>query len=255
MTRPLLNPPCTGWKQDLPTPYDAPVIEASLGNKTPNHQDDIYLEIPRPALSARGLMSLFTLPCALFTLSIPGMILDAYRENDSVFMVIGPLMILISAWMTLFTLRVDISPPRDEPIRFNRARQKIYAYNFKHRWWNPFEKWEVVPVSYDWSQVRAERWSQVGALNGGVIFKWGVMLSIIEPATNNVIDRFRLSTMCADEYLWAYVCTYMQEGPSALPPPGPPKDHNDVLWCEVALRLAPKVTWPPEMDLESTTAP
>ncbi|MFJ4155713.1 DUF6708 domain-containing protein [Pseudomonas sp. NPDC089752] len=200
-------------------------------------------------------MSFLSLPMTLLALPIPGMILDSYNESDIFFLFIGPITLFLCIWGIALALRVDISPPRDEPIRFNRARQKIYAYNFQHRWWNPFEKWEVVPVSYDWSQVRAERWSQVGALNGGVIFKWGVMLSIIEPGTNNVIDRFRLSTMCADENLWAYVCTYMQKGPSALPPLGPPKDHNDVLWCEFALRLAPKVAWPADMDQESRTAP
>ncbi|MGK8289559.1 MULTISPECIES: DUF6708 domain-containing protein [Pseudomonas] len=61
--------------------------------------------------------------------------------------------------------------------------------------------------------------------------------------------------MDADEHTWAYICTYMQEGPSALPPPAPPKDHNDILWCEFALQLAPKVACPADMDLESRTAP
>ncbi|WP_312431474.1 DUF6708 domain-containing protein [Achromobacter sp.] len=34
----------------------------------------------------------------------------------------------------------------------------LYAYNFKYRWWHPFERWHVHPVTYDWSQVRAESW-------------------------------------------------------------------------------------------------
>ncbi|WP_306466730.1 MULTISPECIES: DUF6708 domain-containing protein [unclassified Pseudomonas] len=157
--------------------------------------------------------------------------------------------------MVTIMWQLDVSPPRDEPIRFNRTRRKIYAYNFKNQYWNPFQKGTVVPVSYDWSQVRAERWSQTGVVAGGVIFKWGVVLSIIEPGTNRVIDRFNLSAMDTDGQTWAYVCIYMQKGPDALPPPGPPKDHNDVLWCEFALRLAPKVSWPPDMDLESRTAP
>ncbi|WP_199098145.1 DUF6708 domain-containing protein [Dyella sp. ASV21] len=153
-------------------------------------------------------------------------------------------------------LRFDLSPPRDEPLRFNRARQKIYIYNFKHRWWNPFERWRVVPVAYDWSQVRAEAWKQRGATaQGGVIIKWGVVLSIVAPGTNKVIDRFRLSTMGANEHAWAYVCTYMQQGPSALPPPGEPQDPNAVPWYNLALRLAPKVKWPDAMDIESRTAP
>ncbi|MDU9389341.1 DUF6708 domain-containing protein [Pseudomonas sp. zfem002] len=153
-------------------------------------------------------------------------------------------------------LEVRCGPPRDLPLRFNRPRQRLYAYNFKYRWWNPFERWRVVPVAYDWSQVRAERWSRRHfTAQGGIILQCGVELSIVKPGTNDVIDRFPLTAMGADEHAWAYVCTYMQQGPEALPPPGPPWDHNDVLWCNVAMLLAPKVEWPVEMDRESRTAP
>ncbi len=137
------------------------------------------------------------------------------------------------------------------PLRFNRARQRIYAYNFKYRIWNPFERWRVVPVAYDWSQVRAERWS-VGA---GTSFRCGVELSIVKPGTNEVIDRFPLTAMGANEHAWAYVCIYMQQGPKALPPPGRPWDHNFVWWTNVSMLLAPKVKWPADMDMESRTAP
>jgi len=198
----------------------------------------------------------YTLLTAFFALVIPVDIVDAFLEGDTEFIFTGGLVFLVTVWSTLLSFKVAVCPPRDEPLRFNRLRRKIYAYNFKHTWWNPFGAWTVVPVSYDWSQVRAERWSQMGALpNGGFIYKAGVMLSIVEPGTNVVIDRFPLGTMGADQHAWAYICTYMQEGPAALPIPGPPKDHNDVLWCEFALRLAPKVTWPADMDLESRTAP
>ena len=158
-------------------------------------------------------------------------------------------------WSVLFFWRFDVAPPRDQPLRFNRARQRIYAYNFNYRWWNPFERWRVEPVAYDWSQVRAERWLKRGATGNGVVIKGGVVLSIVKPGTNQVIDRFPLTTMGADEHAWAYICTYMQQGPDALPSPDPPKDHNDVLWCNIALLLAPKVKWPADMDLESRTEP
>ena len=159
-------------------------------------------------------------------------------------------------WSVLFFWKFDVAPPRDLPLRFNRARQRLYAYNFKYRWWNPFEEWRVVPVAYDWSQVRAERWRRTHfTAQGGAIIQFGVELSIVKPGTNQVIDRFPLTAMGADAHAWAYVCTYMQQGPDALPPLGPPWDHNDVLWCNIAMLLAPKVEWPTDMDLESTTAP
>ncbi|WP_343214315.1 DUF6708 domain-containing protein [Dyella sp. ASV21] len=187
---------------------------------------------------------------------MPYDLLDAWSASNYSFIALDSFFILFGILVISCGVRLDISPPRDEPLRFNRARQKIYAYNFKHRWWNPFERWRVVPVAYDWSQVRAEAWKQRGATaQGGVIIKWGVVLSIVAPGTNKVIDRFHLSTMGANEHAWAYVCTYMQQGPSALPPPGEPQDPNAVPWYNLALRLAPKVKWPDAMDIESRTAP
>lgn len=256
MARPHLNPPCTGWIEDLPHPDTPIAIEASLGNQSPNHQDLIYLEVPRPLGWAREVMAFLSLPTIAITTPLLSFINSNLEQRDFESVLVDILILACGVWASVFCLRVSISPPRDEPLRLNRVRKKLYAYNFKYCWWNPFTNWKVETVCYDWSQVRAERWSQTGALpNGGLIFKWGVTLSIVAPGTNNVIDRFPLVTMGADQHAWAYICTYMQEGPSALPPPGEPKDHNDVLWCEFALRLAPRVEWPAEMDLESRTAP
>ncbi|MGE8410663.1 MAG: DUF6708 domain-containing protein [Pseudomonas sp.] len=153
-------------------------------------------------------------------------------------------------WPCLSTWKTEVETPRDMPLRFNRARQRLYAYNFVHKAWNPFERWRVVPVVYDWSQVRAERWISSRMWN-----RAGVMLSIVRPGSNEVIDRFLLTDMGEDAHTWAYVCAYMQEGPKALPRPGPARDHNDVPWYNAALLLAPKVKWPADMDLESRTAP
>ncbi len=164
--------------------------------------------------------------------------------------------IFVGVWSISIFLKLDVASPRDLPIRFNRARHRVYAYNLINSWWNPFERWRVEPVAYDWSQVRAERWLKRGATaQGDLVIKGGVVLSIVKPGTNEVIDRFPLTTMGADEHAWAYICTYMQQGPNALPPPGPPKDHNDVPWYNVALLLAPKVKWPADLDQESRTAP
>ncbi|WEK32690.1 MAG: hypothetical protein P0Y58_11005 [Candidatus Pseudomonas phytovorans] len=250
MPGPHLNPPCTSWKEDLPHPDTPATIEPSLGYLGANQQNLIYLEVPRTIGWAREIMPLFSLSSFAFTACLPTAIKFSFEYQDFEFAFISMLLLACGIWASTFFLRVSISPPRDEPLRFNRARKKIYAYNFKYCWWNPFTTWKVETVCYDWSQVRAERWSQTVAIS-----KWGVMLSIVAPGTNNVIDRFPLVTMGANQHVWAYICTYMQQGPAALPPPGEPKDHNDVLWCEFALRLAPKVQWPTEMDLESRTAP
>lgn len=228
-----------------------------LGPGSLNYQDNIYLDISRQFSLARGAMFLFSPLLAICTVvSISTLLPIAGEPYSYEFMFIGIFAFVVCFYAFLHSLKHSISPPRDLPIRFNRARQRIYAYNFKYRWWNPFERWQVVPVAYDWSQVRAERWKKRGmTAQGAIIIKWGVVLSIVKPGTNDVIDRFPLSTMGADEFAWAYICTYMQQGPGALPPSELSRDHNDVPWYNLALRLAPKVRWPIEMDHESRTTP
>ena len=88
-----------------------------------------------------------------------------------------------------FFIRISLSLPATNPF-VSIENEKIYAYNFKLLV-EPFGTWKVEPVCYDWSQVRAERWFQRGLPGSGApSFKCGVMLSIVAPGTNNVIDRF-----------------------------------------------------------------
>ncbi|MFD2640549.1 DUF6708 domain-containing protein [Pseudomonas japonica] len=255
MRRPELVPPCSGWQEDLPRPDEVSVVVPALGFDSPNHQDDVFLELPRTSALIRGLMIWFALAMSVVMIVLSWLFFSIESKLKLEILMIFVLCIFAGVWSVPVFWKFDVAPPRDLPLRFNRARQRLYAYNFNYRWWNPFERWKVDPVAYDWSQVRAERWFKRGATAHGVVFKGGVVLSIVKPGTNEVIDRFPLTTMGADEHAWAYICTYMQQGPDALPPPGPPKDHNDVLWCNIALLLAPKVKWPAEMDLESRTAP
>ncbi|WP_312996919.1 DUF6708 domain-containing protein [Achromobacter animicus] len=253
--QPRLIPPCPGWQEDLPHPDSAPSVAAFLDPDNPNHLCAAYLELSRSPHHARGLMLYLTISASAFLIFlglVPVPVVEAGTLENAFIVIVD----LLLVWMVAFGVRVDIAPPRDLPLRFNRARQRVYAYNFQYRWWNPFERWRVAAVSYDWSQVRAERWKLRGVTaQGALIIKWGVVLSIVEPGTNKVVDRFPLSTMGADEFAWSYICTYMQQGPEALPPPGAPRDHDDVPWYNLALRVAPKVNWPAGMDLESRSRP
>ena len=255
MKNPKLVPPCSGWREDLPHPEESPVVAPALGFDTPNYQDDILLELPRKSALVRGVVIWFV-PVMVFALvEHSWFVFSIDKALSTDVWVIFICTSFLAMWAIPVCWRFDVSPPRDQPLRFNRARQRLYAYNFNYNWWNPFARWGVEVVAYDWSQVRAERWFKRGATAHGVVFKGGVVLSIVKPGTNQVIDRFPLTTMGADQHAWAYVCTYMQKGPDALPPPGRPKDHNNVMEHNIALLLAPKVKWPADMDLESRTAP
>ena len=254
LNKPELVPPCSGWKEDLPRPNELPVVAPALGFDAPNHQDSVLLELPRASAFARGWLTWLGLAQGFLVVDMFWSHIEIYRMLGFDEWIMFVLTTFVGIWTFLFCMKIELAPPRDMPLRFNRARKRIYAYNFNYRWWNPFERWRVEPVAYDWSQVRAERWLKRGATGNGVVIKGGVVLSIVKPGTNEVIDRFPLTTMGADAHAWAYICTYMQQGPDALPPPGPAKDHNDV-GMNIALLLAPKVQWPADMDLESRTAP
>jgi len=123
---------------------------------------------------------------------------------------------LVDVILIFFCVRIDTAIPRDEPIRFNRLRRKVYVYSFHYILWNPFARWYVTTRAYNWDDLRAEVWRQRGATaQGGLIFTWGVSIAVVKPGTNQVND------------------------PDEVPP------YN------LALRLAPKVRWPAQMDAES----
>ncbi|BFG73726.1 hypothetical protein PTKU46_17590 [Paraburkholderia terrae] len=255
--QPLLNPPARGWERDLAGPNDRPDATPGLFMSAPNHVDEIYIELSRTYLEIRGIVIWF---CPLmFVCAIVMTTVSVWIWNDTGlgFVSVALPIVSLGVWMGLVSYRMDVTPPRDLPLRFNRARRKVYAYEFKSIWWNPFVRWPVWTVSYDWDDIRAEAWRQRGATaNGGYIVKTGVVLSVVKPGTNEVIDRFQLGAKAGGEAAWAYVCTYMQQGPQALPPTKwKPRDWNNEPTMNLARLLAPKVKWPEAMDVESRTAP
>ncbi|MCA8200957.1 hypothetical protein LGM71_07855 [Burkholderia sp. AU33545] len=190
MIRPELNPPVRGWLVDLPGPNDVPHDEPSLGGQAPNYLSDVYLELPRSFVDARGLMVCMNFIYVPFLVFCFRYLFEDFENVESV--MLGVVSLIISMWIVLVTVRSDVSPPRDLPLRFNRLRRKMYAYEIDAVWWNPFIRWPVRAIAYNWDDVRAEAWQQQGAINGGHVMKWGVVLSVVKPGTNEVIDRFQL---------------------------------------------------------------
>ncbi|WP_312993473.1 DUF6708 domain-containing protein [Achromobacter animicus] len=267
MTRPRLNPPCGGWQRDLPGPNDPPDEPPLLLWQAPTHLDDTYAEFARNTSSVRGVSFYFLLLIAwtvIFHVAFAAKdIYAASMTAASAALVAGIFFlaagtIAIGGWTAFVIYRAEVSPPRDLPLRFNRLRRKVYVYDFQSVWWNPFERPSVTSASYDWDDLRAEKWKVRGATpGGGLIIKEGVSIAVVEPGTNNVVTRFHLNTDAANtSNFWAYVCAYMQNGIQGLDPDqAEPRDANDVAPYNIALRLAPKVQWPADMDRESRTAP
>ncbi|WP_312538473.1 DUF6708 domain-containing protein [Achromobacter mucicolens] len=266
MAKPQLNRPCLGWQRDLPGPNDPLDEPPMLLWQAPTHMDETYVEFARNTSSLRGVC-LFFLPVVawvlldLFVMAAKDIYSFATTGVSALMagiflMLFGS--IFIGLWTAFVIYRAEVSPPRDLALCFNRLRRKVYVYDFHSVWWNPFERGYVTTASYDWDDLRAEKWKVRGATpGGGLIIKEGVSIAVVEPGTNNVVTRFHLSTDAANtSNFWAYVCAYMQNGINGLDPDhAEPRDANDVAPYNIALRLAPRVQWPADMDLESRTSP
>lgn len=256
---PLLNKPSPGWQRDLATPTDDYFPDSqSKPYPTLNSLNRIYMEVSRRSTKMRGLMLGIAVAPLAFVLLIPGDFTDLqHRWGIGIGAALGfiaPYILMVL--MAVLCIRIDTSIPRDEPIRFNRLRRRVYVYSFQHVWWNPFSHWYVTTKSYNWSDLRAEAWRQRGANGqGGLLITWGVSIAVVKPGTNEVMERFPLSVGQDEGSSWDYVCAYMQHGPEALPPVERFNDPNEVPPYNLALRLAPKVRWPEQMDAESRSGP
>lgn len=251
--------PKQGWQRDLASPTDSmqPAISSEL-QPTLNALNETYLEISRRGTKMRGLMlflAIFPLAFLLILMFDLGTLRSVWEVGIAATAEMLGLYLYLGA-LAFIGFRIDTAIPRDEPVRFNRLRRKVYVYSFHHTWWNLFAKWHVTTKSYPWTDLRAEVWRQRGATGqGGLIFTWGVSIAVVKPGTNLVIDRFPLSVGQDEGSSWDYVRAYMQHGPSALPPVETLNDPDEVPPYNLALRLAPKVRWPAQMDAESRSGP
>jgi hypothetical protein len=174
----------------------------------------------------------------------------------SFFLLLG---FIVALWAGIYFWRMDTAAPRDEPIRFNRFRRKVYVYRFRHDGLRPFSRtaWGTRVEVHDWDNLRAEACSVYGPMGSGGLIET-VTLAVVKPGTHQVIDRFHFAhEIQQGEMYWAMAQLFMQQGPQALPTfSRPSRDwNNENVTFNLARRLAPKVRWPAELDLESRTAP
>lgn len=223
--------------------------------------NDIYLELPREINDARELGIILTIIGFICILYFIGTAVTYVKlsELDLISVVIGIIAIPCMAGLLYYNWRVHIEAPADLPIRFNRMRRKVYAYNFQSnafRFWSR-KGWGVTHVVYDWDNLRAEFYSAYGPMGTGGLVE-NIYLAVVEPNTGKIIDRFHFAH---GEYrgktLWALACLYMQQGPNALPDFGNAlsESGNQYQFKNIPNRFGPKVRWPEAMDIESRSAP
>lgn len=262
-----------GWKYYLVAPHQPshPQLISSNIESSLEHIDENMIEISRHTLKLRGfsitLGSTVLLSAAcIATAAIYHELFSAVRTDFTSIITFLGVCVFLFAVLTPY-VRMDIEQPHNQPIRFNRHRRKVYFYQFRFDLLHPFgrKNWGVKPVVYDWDDLTAEAYRIYGAMGYGGL-REEVMLSVRKPGTDEVIDRvFLADDIEKGEQYWAIARLFMQQGPEALPDfiraskaceESPDADHwENAVHHNPFDRLAPKVQWPADMDLESRTAP
>jgi hypothetical protein len=242
---PVLTPRLKNWEEDLPENNTKQTVPGKLLRVT--EINDTWMEIPRYENIMWGGAWL-----SVITTIIPAVILiwfniKAYQLKLNLYIVSMSVLFLFFLFsMILLSLRMALFVPRDQPIRFNRKRQKIYIFDYHRKAWNPWVKWPATVKVFDWADVHGEisresdRYAQGFRLYGAVC----------QPGTHNVIDRFVLNWAIfyiePQRQLWSHCCQYMQHQPVIMDPIEPGRPDN---W-----KPRKSMLWPEDLDRESKTA-
>ena len=236
--RPRLNPPIYRWQEDMPENNQPQLVPPQL--IWLNIKNTIWMEIPRYEAIMWGGM-VFGIVIQFITI----VIFFVFLFDDDVF----SLVLLATASFASFTLmltyiRMSFYIPRDQPIRLNRKRQKIYTFDYKRKWWNPWAKWPTTVKAYRWADIHGEMRFSSDRYTGG----FQLFASVCQPGTLNVVERFQIASGSPAQLqqLWSYLCLYMKGEP--VPDEAVNKGRPD-FWCP---RKADK--WPEALEIESTTA-
>ncbi|MFK0093580.1 DUF6708 domain-containing protein [Pseudomonas sp. NPDC090592] len=253
-----------GWKYDLPTSEEIPEARdlTASSSALPSSIGRIHFEIPRKSIKVRGVsvtggaaiflyLFLEVLPITLNSIA------RGWHSGIEV-TIFGVVIICAAVWAFFPLLRMDLRLPRNEPIRFNRARQKVYFYQYRFDRLYPFgsKGWGVKPVAYDWADLTAEVYKVYAPMGYGGLIE-NVMISVRKPGTDEVLDRlFLCDNIEQGKQYWALARLYMQSGYDAIPDAMRPVQGQKVgNGLNPMNYLAPKVQWPTEIDIESRSAP
>ena len=250
--QPKLNPPIYRWQEDMPENHQPQLVPPEL--IWLNTKNNIWMEIPRYTGVMWGGMifgGVITLATTLFMIIMSFVVVIDVIDNlglgadGCIILILFLLMNLSFVSMFFLFIKIYFFEPRDQPIRLNVKRQKIYTFDYKRIWWNPWGKWPTTVKAYNWADIHGEMRFSSDRYTGG----FQLFASVCQPGTVNVIERFQIAggSPAQLHQIWSYLCLYMKGEP--VPDEAVNKGRPD-FWCP---RRADK--WPDVMERESTTAP
>ncbi|MEG5483180.1 DUF6708 domain-containing protein [Enterobacter kobei] len=243
--RSKLNLPVDNWSGDLPEHAKNCRFPPQLIRV--NELNDIWMEIPRYVNFGWGWMwPLSFLPTISLIFCILFFFHPVVLSHILPALFVFGTGILISSSFLIYNVKTLLFEPRGAPVRFNRKRQKVYVYEFQKSIW-PWKRWHPVIKVFDWKDIHGEWVMMRGHAD------WGhrIYCAVCKPGTLEVVDRFILTWTVGgiDEAggLWSFCRHYMEKMPVPTAPVYREKPRD---WTPFKT-----VSWPEEVDRESTTAP
>ncbi|MDU6056455.1 MAG: DUF6708 domain-containing protein, partial [Acinetobacter junii] len=142
-SQPRLNPPISCWREDMPESHEPQLVPPQLRCMTT--RNDIYLEVPRYSTEVSWWMML---PIAILLSGIALVFITMFFLMSFYILVVIGLAAFIP--MVVFVLKMSFVVPRDQPLRLNRKRQKLYLFNY-NRSRLPWLNWPVSIKVYNWA--------------------------------------------------------------------------------------------------------
>ncbi|MDK9355799.1 DUF6708 domain-containing protein [Lelliottia wanjuensis] len=241
-SKPRLTPPLKGWEEDLPGNKEPQTVIGQLIRVT--EINDTWLEMPRyenimwggALFSSAALLA----PLMMFFYSI------FIVSSNLLFLIVSIVVFFIVLSIFWLNLRMALFVPRDQPIRFNRKRQKIYIFDYHRNHWNPWGKWPATVKVFDWADIHGE----IGHESDRYVQGFRLYCAVCKPGTHEVIERFILNQAMShpepQRRLWSHLCQYMQHKPVVMDPVYPGRPDN---W-----KPRKNMCWPEELERESTMA-
>lgn len=145
---------------------------------------------------------------------------------------------LFVLFMLLFTNRIELFRPTDEPVVFDRQHRKVYRI-FREQapgWKGLLKPWPLYAVAYDWDLVDAEHNAEISA-SGTVITQQNALTFFVRKSATDptIIDFFNVGQIMAlteqsVPAVWEHIRRFMEDNGPHLPPgeavyaPQPPQN-------------------------------
>lgn len=191
----------------------------------------VYPQAIRYNANLAGLRGL-SLMAGLFSLwgvqFCVSMVWDSFGRGEwvstSIFLV---MVVLAGTTIFLWTVRLELFRPIDEPTLFDRKHRKVYRVFCEAQpgWTGLFKRWPMRAVEYDWNLIDAEHTATL-VTTGSTARREHALVFIVRRSADDpsIIDSFNIGnalimvTDDAVDAMWEHIRRFMEDNGPHLPP-------------------------------------